>query len=447
MNVALWPIFAGEIMRAAAYSFAAIALWRLFRRPVAAGLGKVRWYFVALLAAVAALQYVMLAGSVTGRFAISEVSYLASAVLLLVTAILLWPFLKFVDRRLSRRTAGKLHKRLRQARAQAAQSRRWLELAEQLAHVGHWAIDIPDYRLFWSQEIYRIHGVTRETFTPEIHASVNAFHPADRAQLRARIAQAIAEKSGFEFEARLTRPDGQVRTVFSRGIAKLNDGGEVARLFGVLIDLTEQKQIEALLRETNEVKDSLNQALRQLALVDALTGLPNRRHFDAAVETELRRAVREASPLGVIMIDLDHFKGYNDLYGHPAGDACLHVVGQALAGLVRRPGDFAARYGGEEFVFLLPNTDIAGTDEVAHAVLRRVAALGLPHAANKPGYATVSCGAAVFDPARDPPLHLALLQRADRALYRAKRNGRNCVVNEGGAPDEKITTLRKAGGG
>jgi diguanylate cyclase (GGDEF)-like protein/PAS domain S-box-containing protein len=448
MILTLWPVYAGEITRAAAYSLTAIGVCRLFRRPMAASLGNARWYFVALLAAVAGLQFVMLAGSLTGRFALSRFCYLAAAGLLFVAALMLWPFLVFVDRRLSRRTAAKLHLRLRQARAQAAQSRRWLELGEQLSHVGHWAIEIPSFRLFWSDEIYRIHGLARDSFTPDTDSATSVFHPDDRSAVRTRVAHALAEKSGFEFEARLIRPDGQMRTVFSRGIVKLNPAGEVTRLFGVFMDLTEQKRIEAQLRESNQVSEGLNQALRQLALVDGLTGLPNRRHFDAAAETEFKRAIRQGSSLGVIMVDLDHFKGYNDLYGHPAGDACLFAVAQALAGGARRPGDFAARYGGEEFVLLLPNADAAGMKAAAQAILQGVAALGLPHRANPPGYATVSCGAALFEPNCDPHLRLALMQRADRALYEAKRNGRNCVVIAAGdVPDEKNATLRSAASG
>lgn len=446
MNVTLaWPTCAGEIIRAAAYGLAAAALYRLFRRPMASSLGRSRWLFVALLAILAGLQFVMLAGLVTGRLAVSLFGYLAAAVCLLAAAFLLWPCLDLMDRKLSRHTAGKLHARLRQARAQAALSRQWLELGEELSHAGHWAMSLPDYRLFWSEEIYRIHGLARADGPPDLHAAINAFHPDDRGRIEADIRRAIAGKSGFEFEARLIRPDGLVRVVVSRCIARLNAQGELTSLFGVCMDLTEQKQTEAQLRDINRATDSLNQTLRQLALVDALTGLPNRRHFDAAAEMEFKRAIRQGSSLGVIMVDLDNFKGYNDLYGHPSGDSCLYAVARALAGVPRRPGDFAARYGGEEFVILLPNSDAAGTDSIARAVLRAVAELALPHGANPPGHATVSCGAALFDPKRDPHLRLALMQRADRALYEAKRNGRNCVVNDNcGAVEDEITVLRNA---
>jgi diguanylate cyclase (GGDEF)-like protein/PAS domain S-box-containing protein len=446
MNVTLaWLICAGEIIRAAAYGLAAAGICRLFRRPMAGSLGGSRWLFVALLAMLAGLQFVMLAATGAGCLAVSAFGYLAAAVFLLAAALLLGPFLDSVDRRLSRRTAGKLHARLRQARAQAAQSRSWLELAEELAHTGHWAMSVPDCRLFWSEEIYRIHGLARAGGPPELRAALHAFHPEDRGRIEADIRRAIAGKSGFEFEARLIRPDGQMRIVISRGVARLNAQGEVTRLFGVFMDVTEQKQTEAQLREINHATDSLNQTLRQLALLDALTGLPNRRHFDAAAEMEFKRAIRLGSPLGVIMVDLDNFKGYNDLYGHPAGDACLYAVAQALAGVPRRPGDFAARYGGEEFVILLPNTDAAGMESIARAMLLAAAELALPHGANSHGRVTVSCGAALFDPKRDPHLRLVLMQRADRALYAAKRNGRNCVVRDiCGAADDEMTALPNA---
>jgi len=442
------PVFVSEIIGAASTILVAMAIGRLFRRPMANSLGKLRWLFVALLTIMASLQLVAAAGWEFGHFAVSEIAGLAAAVLMFVAALLLWPSLGFVRRRLARRIAGKLRARLSQARLRAGQSRHWLELAEELSHTGHWAVEMPDYRMFWSAGMYRILGQAPESFTPDIVSAFCVFHSDDRSNILAQIARAIVDTSRFEFEARLTRADGQVRTVFSRGVVRLNEAGEVTRLFGVLMDLTEQKQIEAQLRETNIATEGLNQALRKMALVDFLTNLPNRRHFDAAADTEFRRAIRQGSYLAVIMIDLDHFKDYNDLYGHPAGDACLQAVAQALAQVPRRPGDFAARYGGEEFVVLLPNTDTAGTDKIAHAVWRAVAALGLRHEDNAGGYVTVSCGAALFEPDRHPHSRQALMQRADRALYEAKRTGRNRVVIDASATtDEDIPPLSSAAGG
>jgi diguanylate cyclase (GGDEF)-like protein len=164
-----------------------------------------------------------------------------------------------------------------------------------------------------------------------------------------------------------------------------------------------------------------------MAMQDSLTGLPNRRHFDAALAQEFKRAARDNVALSLIMIDLDHFKGFNDLYGHPAGDACLRRVAEAVAGVPQRPADLVARYGGEEMMVLLPNTGAAGAAIVARLLRNAVRELQMPHAASPERFVTVSCGVASFLPARDPHVPVVLVERADTALYRAKLAGRNRV--------------------
>ena len=171
-------------------------------------------------------------------------------------------------------------------------------------------------------------------------------------------------------------------------------------------------------------------ALEQLAYVDPLTGIPNRRQFIQTLEREYRRALREDSALSVLMIDVDHFKAYNDHYGHGTGDDCLRQVASALARALLRPGDQIARYGGEEFVAVLPRTDHEAAALIAERLRQSVLALQRPHAHSSIGdRVTVSIGGATTS------LHAAvdsletLLTLADRMLYRAKEAGRNqCVV-------------------
>jgi diguanylate cyclase (GGDEF)-like protein len=161
--------------------------------------------------------------------------------------------------------------------------------------------------------------------------------------------------------------------------------------------------------------------------VDALTAVPNRRRFDELLESEWKRAVRAKSGLAVAMVDIDRFKAFNDSYGHQKGDDCLRQVAATLADGLPRSGDAIARYGGEEFAVILPHTDLEGARQVAEALRRRILSLELPNQASElGGIVTVSCGVAAAEPADggDPQ---GLLTRADRALYQAKRGGRNRV--------------------
>jgi diguanylate cyclase (GGDEF)-like protein len=170
--------------------------------------------------------------------------------------------------------------------------------------------------------------------------------------------------------------------------------------------------------------------LAVLAGTDGLTGLANRRTFDRQLEIEWLRAFREGTPLSLLLVDVDQFKAYNDIYGHQAGDECLRTVATVLAKAVNRPGDLVARYGGEEIAILLPNTDMAGAANVAETVRAQVEALALRHDANTPSSVlTISIGSATRSPARERSQSTAqeLVTLADRALYRAKLEGRNRI--------------------
>ncbi len=169
--------------------------------------------------------------------------------------------------------------------------------------------------------------------------------------------------------------------------------------------------------------------LKQLANLDGLTGLPNRRFFDERYELEWRRGLRSNSPLAVIMADVDHFKAYNDTYGHLEGDNCLRLVAKNLGhDTLLRAADLLARYGGEEFVALLPLTDTSGAQQVAEQMRANIARLHLRHESSKvASHVTISLGvASVIPSAALPPEKL--IELADRAMYQAKQNGRNRVA-------------------
>lgn len=170
-----------------------------------------------------------------------------------------------------------------------------------------------------------------------------------------------------------------------------------------------------------------NKALEQLSISDPLTGLYNRRYFDEALEREWRAAQRSGMPLSLLYLDIDHFKLYNDTYGHNAGDRCLVLVAAVISSSVRRPYDVCARYGGEEFVALLPGTDVERADAIAEKIRAGIAATCITR--DPPGTAgrvTVSIGIA-GGLTGEMPGPQWLVEAADNAMYTAKRDGRDRV--------------------
>ncbi|CAM4165486.1 diguanylate cyclase [Vreelandella rituensis] len=172
--------------------------------------------------------------------------------------------------------------------------------------------------------------------------------------------------------------------------------------------------------------------LEQVVMLDGLTGIPNRRYFDEQLAKELRRSRRQGEPLAVIMMDVDHFKQFNDYYGHGPGDDCLKKVARTLEAAAERPADLVARYGGEEFVALLPGTDAEGASWVAERLREAILTLAIPHAHSSAAeVVTLSLGVAVLSPHIDEQVgeHIMesknLLSQADQALYAAKKAGRN----------------------
>ena len=171
--------------------------------------------------------------------------------------------------------------------------------------------------------------------------------------------------------------------------------------------------------------------LEQLALMDALTDIPNRRALDQCIQREIKRAARNEMPLSLLMLDIDHFKNYNDHYGHGVGDACLRQVAKAIENALQRPGDMVGRYGGEEFVVVLPNCDETCATSVAEKIRSRIALLNIPHAASPVAdHVTVSIGIkSTFCQSEDECIDM--LHDVDQALYLAKKSGRNCVMVAG----------------
>lgn len=204
------------------------------------------------------------------------------------------------------------------------------------------------------------------------------------------------------------------------------------RTRGVLLKERETADLNQQLAAANRKLEDLNRKLETAALTDSLTGVANRRAFDATLAREWLRGAREQMPVSLLLIDVDHFKKFNDRYGHQAGDECLRQIAAILSGALQRPADFLARYGGEEFAVVLPQTEFPGAISLGAAILSAFAEHRLEHGDNDSGYVTVSVGAATIIPGPKARFE-NLLRQADAALYRAKRKGRNCVQGPPGS--------------
>lgn len=256
-------------------------------------------------------------------------------------------------------------------------------------------------------------------------------NPEDLPEVQA-IVDAI--KRGEKEEARLTyrnahRQNGEVWLESTMRVTRKGNG-IVDGVVAISRDITEQKRLET--------------RLETLAIEDSLTGLANRRRFDERLKEEWARAYRDRSSLALLMIDVDHFKAYNDEYGHPAGDACLRLVAKIIAAETQRAGDLAARYGGEEFAVLLLNIDTAGCARIGERIRSAIHGAGLVHSTNLAAECvTASVGGATCRPALERTAGVAsLVEAADRALYAAKDAGRDCLVMSG----EVMNLLPKASG-
>jgi diguanylate cyclase (GGDEF)-like protein/PAS domain S-box-containing protein len=285
--------------------------------------------------------------------------------------------------------------------------------------------------------------VRREDVLKNPWLAWNVIHPDDFEEFKQLNAEVVRERRSFAWEGRII-VNGDVRFVRIESSPMFFDNGD-SRWFGFEQDISERKQAEELLQKTNfaleqeiterrlveqelKIKTEL---LEKLSMQDGLTGIANRRYFDQRAEVEWKRALRSVLPLSLALIDIDHFKQYNDHYGHGAGDDCLRQVAQVLAGYAERPLDLIARYGGEEFVALLPETESDGALHLADRMRAAVEALSIPHACSSVGsVVTLSIGVATHGSDRVKTDLRHLQECADQALYCAKHRGRNQVQVE-----------------
>jgi diguanylate cyclase (GGDEF)-like protein len=300
-----------------------------------------------------------------------------------------------------------------------------LKLAQAMAHLGHWELNVVNGDIHWSDETFRILGYEPDKHTPSYGAFLQAIHPDDRVRVAQHI-NAAHDGSGFNIEFRVVLPDGRTRVLHGMGEVILLGANLQPQIIGAIRDITTPKRTELLgvVQDITEQKE-LQWKLEQEARTDPLTGCANRRHFLELAEHELGRARRYAEDMSVLMLDLDHFKTINDRHGHPVGDLVLLKLVQVCQTTLRAE-DTVGRLGGEEFAVLLPESGREKALEVAERLCRAVAAAGVTLNENPPLHFTTSIGVATL--AQEDINIGAALTRADKALYEAKRAGRNRVV-------------------
>lgn len=310
-----------------------------------------------------------------------------------------------------------LWQRQRMAQALVAKEAHFRLLAEQSSDMVS-RIGLDNRLLYVSPSCVRIIGWSPEELLGT--SAVAGIHPEDMERVEHAIA---ALKNGEAEEARFVyrqrhRDKSEIWAEAALHVTRASDSGAIDGVVAVVRDMTAQKDLQ--------------DKLASLATTDGLTGLANRRAFDERLLEEWARARRDGTQLSLLLIDVDHFKKFNDHYGHLAGDGCLRALGRILLAHAKRPADLAARYGGEEFAVLLPNTGPDGCAEVGEGIRTALHELAMLHAQNPPSrLVTASVGAATSLPSQTTTDCSMLVAAADRALYAAKDSGRDRLVMSG----------------
>jgi len=310
---------------------------------------------------------------------------------------------------------------------------RWLDAAQKAAAVGYFAYD-GERRKFTMSRMANVIFGRPDAGSLALPAWIAMLHEDEREHVLAVHGKAMDERRALRLQYRIRRAsDQQVRWIEVWGEYDTAYGAQPARMTGTVQDITERKQVE-------EQLESYRAALEARVRIDPLTQVANRLALDEVVAQEWARAERSGDALALLMVDVDHFKAFNDHYGHMAGDICLQAVARALVGQTGRAGDMLARYGGEEFAMLLPGADLDQARAAAERLCQAVRELGIEHEHGCAcGVVSISVGVASLHPARQGPITgqprsgvdvaQKLFQQADTALYCAKHRGRDQVAD------------------
>ena len=247
--------------------------------------------------------------------------------------------------------------------------------------------------------------------------------------LNIELASGVRQQDRLRFATLLLRLAATVLVLWAGWRYSRRLQAELTEQVRLRAEVTQAKEaLEDKVKQRTAELEAANHQLETLSTTDGLTGLANRRRFDSYWAQEWQRAARQGTSLAVIMLDVDHFKAYNDHYGHQQGDACLRTIGDVLRSTVRRAGELAARYGGEEFVVIMPGATVQKAQETADSILTAIREARMAHARSPVALVvTVSLGVAAGTPgATDDREHL--IKAADVALFEAKHQGRNRVM-------------------
>jgi diguanylate cyclase (GGDEF)-like protein len=317
--------------------------------------------------------------------------------------------------------------RMKKMTEELRKSEESLKLAQIIAHLGHWEWDLESGRFICSEEMYRILGLSSKDQITNHDAFLQTVHPDDRERVANHLSEVLAGNS-FNIEYRVILQGGEVRVVHGKGEVFCLDTSKQKKIIGTIQDIHEHDQTKMLgvIQDITEQKQLQNK-LEEQANTDFLTGCHNRRHFFENAEQELLRIRRYGGEMSMLMLDLDHFKNINDKYGHQVGDTTLKKLVTVCQGLMREV-DVIGRLGGEEFAIMLPKTGGELAFEVADRLCRAVAATEISlEDTNSALHFTTSIGVASL--VKDDHHIDEIINRADRALYKAKHGGRNraCV--------------------
>jgi len=311
---------------------------------------------------------------------------------------------------------------------------------------GYWDWYIPTASVYFSKGWKQMLGYSESDIDHSFKSWISLIHPDDLGKFLLIWSDYMDNsEQHFSIEYRVLCKNKNYLWVEAHGVKDLNAEGEIVRLAGFHRDIGERKKNEEKIREYQENLEQLvtqrtlelkhaNQKLEELASQDPLTQLHNRRSFDAFLSQQIRSTQRNNNSLSLLLIDIDHFKSFNDEYGHQQGDMCLKSVASGIKKSIYRPADMAARYGGEEFVVILQDTDIEGAIKVSQNIQNNIAALkGLPINPNTKDNISLSIGIASYQQIKNKKTaEKDIISLADKAMYEAKRHGRNqiCYFND-----------------